>query len=212
VTPRDSRAQLTAAFGLPVQERFVAPGAWNAERVLDALCAWTSEIGRPPFAYEWCSPTESRPRGSERWAREYPRWPSADTVAAYHATWRAALPAAGLPGGRPALELPLGERIEAARRMRATGISVAEIADELGVAESTVGKYLRATPCECGRNWRVRGPRCTQCAVDANAARVRRWDRPSVIDALKRWARIEGRPPASVEWLPGQQRARALGT
>ena len=146
MTPRESGTQLAAAFGLPVQERFVAPGTWNAQRVLDALRAWTSEVGRPPFAYEWCSPTEiSRPRASERWAREYPRWPSADTVAAYHATWRAALLAAGLPGGRAPLELPLGERIEAARRMRASGIGVPEIADELGVTERTVGKYLRAT-------------------------------------------------------------------
>ena len=208
MTPRESGAQLAAAFGLPVQKRFVAPGTWNSQRVLDALRAWASEVGRPPFAYEWCSPTENGrgnpPRGSERWARQYPRWPSADTVAAYYATWRAALLAAGLPGGRPPLELPLGERIEAARRMRASGISVPEIADELGVNESTVGKYLRATRCGCGRNWRVRGPQCTQCAVEANAARVRRWDERSVIDALKRWARIEGRPPSSEEWLPGR--------
>jgi hypothetical protein len=208
VTPRESRAQLAAAFGLPVQERFVAPGTWNSQRVLDALRAWTSEVGRPPFAYEWCSPSahgrDARPRGSERWARDYPRWPSADTVAAYHATWRAALLAAGLPGGRPPLELPLGERIEAARRMHATAISVPEIADELGVTDSTIGKYLRATRCECGRNWRVRGPRCTQCAVEANAARMRRWDHQSVIAALRRWARTEGHPPTREEWLPGR--------
>jgi hypothetical protein len=128
----------------------------------------------------------------------------ADTVASYHGTWRAALLVAGLPRGRPPLELPLGERIESARRMHATGISTRQIADELGVGKHTVGKYLNATLCDCGRNWYVHGPRCTQCALEANAALVRRWDQPAVIDAIKRWTRIEGRPPSSEQWLPAR--------
>jgi len=44
-------------------------------------------------------------RESQRWEREHPRRPAAKTAAAYHGTWRAALLAAGLPGGRPPLEL-----------------------------------------------------------------------------------------------------------
>ena len=208
VTPRDPGPELAAAFGLPVQERFVAPGTWNAEEVLDALRDWTSEVGLPPYAYEWCSPSakgrEPRLRGSERWVRDYPRWPGAGTVSRYHGSWKAALLAAGLPGGRQPLELSLGERVEAARRMHSSGISRRLIADELGVSEHTVGVYLRATLCECGRYWRVRGARCIQCAAEANAARVRRWDRPAVIDALQRWARSEGGPPSSEQWLPGR--------
>ena len=141
--------------------------------MLDALHDWTREVGRPPFAYEW-SPGGSRAAGRssrvwERWAREYPRWPEARTVAHYHRTWGAALLVAGLAGGREPLELSLNERVEAARRMAAAGFSAAQIGEEVGVCGGTVGRYLRAHTCRCGRNWVVRATRCGQCAREQAA-------------------------------------------
>jgi hypothetical protein len=187
----------------------VPPGTWSAERVLDALRDWTREVGRPPFAYEW-SPGHSRAAGRspgvwERWAREYPRWPEARTVAHYHGTFGAALLAAGVPGGRPPLELGLSERVEAARRMAAAGFSGQAIAGELGVRAGTVARYLSAHLCPCGRNWVVRAMRCGQCAREQAAlATPPQWDRADVIEAIKRWTELEGSTPKSEQWLSGR--------
>lgn len=180
--------------------------------MLEALVDWTREVGRPPLMYEW-SVSRARERGKatgewQRWAREYPRWPGGETVAGYHGTWRAALLAAGLPGGRPPLELAPNDRVEAAHRMHAAGIRSGMIADELGVGAETVRKYLRASRCACARNWMINGPRCTECAreeaVQIAAALRRRWDRDEVIEALERWAALEGQAPSSEAWLGGR--------
>ena len=187
----------------------VPPGTWSAERVLEALRDWAREVGRPPFAYEW-SPGHSHSAGRsarvwELWAREYPRWPDARTVAHYHGTFRAALLVAGLPGGRPPLELGLNERVEAARRMAAVGFSADAIGEEIGVHAETVRRYLRAHVCGCERNWVVRSTRCGQCAREQAAlAGPLRWDRAGVIAALRRWEGFEGSAPRSDEWLGGR--------
>jgi Homing endonuclease associated repeat len=176
--------------------------------VLDALRDWMVEVGRSPFAYEW-SPGGSRAAGRssrvwERWAREYPRWPEARTVAHYHRTW-AALLVAGLAGGREPLELSLNERVEAARRMAVAGFSAVQIGEELGVRAGTVGGYLRAHTCRCGRNWVVKATRCGRCAREQAALLApARWDRAGVIDALNRWTEVEGRTPSSEQWLGGR--------
>src|ERR1700733_11134353 len=212
MTRRKPDRELAASYGVPVAERSVPPRPWSAERVLEALVDWTREVGRPPLMYEW-SVSRARERGKatgewQRWAREYPRWPGGETVAGYHGTWRAALLAAGLPGGRPPLELALNDRVEAAQRMHAAGIRIGMIAEELGVGAGTVRKYLRASRCDCARNWMINGPRCTECAreeaVRIAAALRRRWDRDEVIEALERWAALEGQAPSSEAWLGGR--------
>jgi Homing endonuclease associated repeat len=212
MTRRKPDRDLAASYGVPIAERSVPRGTWSTERVLEALLDWTREVGRPPLMYEW-SPSRARERGKatgewQRWAREYPRWPEANTVAGYHGTWRAALLGAGLPGGREPLELPLNERVEAAQRMHATGVGTGVIADELGVGAETVRKYLRASRCDCARNWMIKGPRCTECAredaVRVAAARRRRWDGEEVIAAVREWAALEGQAPSSEAWLGGR--------
>ena len=193
--------------------RSVPPRTWNQERVLDALRDWAELVGRPPRIFEWC-PASGRWAGKPSsswalWEREYPRWPSPSTVMNHHTTWRAALLAAGLPGGRPPLELSLNERIEATLRMRAAGLSVRAIAAELGVNEFTPFTYLHATLCDCGRNYTVNGPRCTQCAgeskVRSEGERGRpQWTADTVIAAINEWARLEGRAPRHDEWASGR--------
>jgi len=126
-------------------------------------------------------------------------------VAHYHRTWGAALLVAGLAGGREPLELSLNERVEAARRMAAAGFSAAQIGEEVGVCGGTVGRYLRAHTCRCGRNWVVRATRCGQCAREhAALSAPPRWERADVIEALKRWGELEGCAPRSEQWLGGR--------
>ena len=127
----------------------------------------------------------------------------------YHKTWRAALLAAGLPGGRPPLELSLNERIEATLRMRTAGLSVRAIAAELGVNEYTPFTYLHARLCDCGRNYTVNGPRCTQCAGESTVRSEQErgkphWTADTVIAAIHEWARLEGRAPRYDEWASGR--------
>ena len=172
--------------------------------MLDALRDWSELVGRPPRIFEWC-PASGRwagkpPTSWALWEREYPRWPSPSTVMNHHRTRRAAVLAAGLPGGRPPLELSLNDRIEATVRMRAAGLSVRAIAAELGVSEFTPFTYLHAYVCECGRHYTVNGPRCAQCARESAARRARGATRPgwtteTVIEAIKDWARQEGGVP-----------------
>jgi hypothetical protein len=92
--------------------------------------------------------------------------------------------------------------------MHAAGIGNGMIADELGVGAETVRKYLRASRCDCARNWMINGPRCSECAreeaVRIAAARRPRWDEEAVIEALVRWAALEGQPPSSEAWLGGR--------
>jgi hypothetical protein len=133
-------------------------------------------------------------------------------VAHYHGTFRAALLVARLAGGRPALELGLNERVEAARRMAAVGFSADAIGDEIGVHAETVRRYLRAHMCGCERNWVVRTTRCGQCAREQAALAARaRWDRAGVIEALRRWVGFEGAAPTSDEWFGWTERAWAVG-
>ena len=156
----------------PIRARFVPPGTWTAERVLDAMREWATETGQPPYAYQW-SPALARAigRDAEKWEREYPRWPSTQTVDSHHGTWGNALLEAGLPGGRPEFELPLNERVDTAKRMRAAGLSYAEIADDLGGTPYSARAYTLATRCGCARNWKIKGGRCRQCALEETRRR-----------------------------------------
>jgi hypothetical protein len=180
---------------------------WSAERVLDALRDWANFVGQAPRMYEWC-PASTRSRGAESqscrlWAEQHPRWPSATTVVGYHGSWRAALLAAGLPADRPPLESSVNERVDAAMRLHAVGMSQAAIAAELQLHPRTVRRYLRASLCGCGQGWVVKGTVCQACAQRL-AVRRAPWTAAEVKRAIIEWARLEGAPPSTADWKQGR--------
>jgi len=71
--------------------------------------------------------------------------------------------------------------------MRASGETVAAIADYLGVHWRTVYAYLQASPCPVCDGWVVSGKVCRDC-------------QPSAHDELP-WTRA-GRPPSKFDWEP----------
>ncbi len=110
----------------------------------------------------------------------------------------AALAAAGLPATVREYELPVEERVAAARRLAAEGISQAEIARYLGVSPRTVRSYMRAGDW-CGTP--LASPSATHCRPCA--ARVRsapRWSAPEILEAMRRWKREIGVQPTIGSW------------
>jgi len=153
--------------------------------------------------------------GLERWKREHPRWPSTTTVRNYSGSWSAAPEAAGLPSQcRP--ELPLEERIAAARRLAAAGPDARSIADCLGVSSTTARAYRRARPCRsCGALFvgrdaeRWRGvPTLRLMAGRGRRTRCwRPWHVDVVEDAGHGW--VAGRQPQPPRGAPQRPVARS---
>lgn len=192
-------------------------GTWSKERVIDALRDWARTFGEPPRRDELTSSgadwlPEPYAGRSRAWMREYPRWPGVGTVVDYFGAWSDALRAAGLsPRNDLAFDLPLVERVEAARRMSAAGHSAPAIAGHLGVSPSTVRSYLRAGVCpDCG------GPvitsyseRCVTCAH--RLAHPPGATREELIERIRDWTRETGDPPRIADWEPTPDRSRKWG-
>jgi hypothetical protein len=120
------------------------------------------------------------------------------------------------------------EKAAEARRLRDQGLNYQAIAPRLGVAWRTVRDLLndpdgskararkdsyRGTCRECGApttGCYGPGKAPTKCAACERAnPHNRYWTRELVIDAIREYARIYGRPPASTDWNPAH--ARKLG-
>jgi hypothetical protein len=90
-----------------------------------------------------------------------------------------------------------------ARELRAQGLSAPEIGRLLGgVSDSTVRNWWRGGECmDCGAVVGDRGsPRCLPCAkIHYKESRV--WTAEAVVDAIRRFAAANGRPPISTEWI-----------
>jgi len=174
--------------------------AWTPERIVEAMHTWLARYGHPPRSYEW-APSTGRAAGLLRgdasvWELHYPCWPSTGTVAARFGSWCNGLRAAGLPARIPEHELPRAERVLAARRLAAGGMSAGAVADLLGVAKSTVAAYLRGGVCSACGGPLVCGAVCAACAPRRAPAETRE----RVLQALREWSAEHGRAPYQQEW------------
>lgn len=208
----NSREDMATA-GRPISPRrsttrhfYTQPDSWDEERIGAAMREWTREVGAPPKSYEWC-PGSARPAGligpeDCKWEREHPRWPGNTTVYRYFDSWAAALEAAGIKPVYPAWpEGTLVERVEAAWRMHAAGESNRAIADALGVKPDTARRYLKAHPCrDCAGPVVGNAKLCHVCAT--RQGNPPRWSTDEVLEAVRKWARLEGRAPTTMDWRP----------
>jgi hypothetical protein len=137
-----------------------------------------------------------------KWEREHPRWPGNTTVYRYFDSWAEALEAAGVKPIWPAgPEGTLAERVEAARRMHATGESNRAIAVTLGVRTYTAARYLKAHPCRACADPVVGDSKlCHVCAT--RRGNPMRWSKEEVVAAAREWTSLEGKAPTSGDWRP----------
>jgi transcriptional regulator with XRE-family HTH domain len=111
------------------------------------------------------------------------------------------------------------ERVAQIDRLERRGLSTREIAEQLGLARSTVNIY-RADPdgerqrqrrqryqgacADCGRPTSgsagpARAPeRCRSCAAE----RRRSWSEQRVLEAIRDWSELTGSPPPLADWSP----------
>src|SRR5262249_32319665 len=141
------------------------PRRWDRTAIVGALREWIELTGAAPRRQDWSGERAgSASRAQRRWMAEHPRWPSSSCVAAHYGSWSAALEAAGVERRIRAFETSVAERVEAARRLAASGRTQREIAERLGVSVSSAGNYLRAGSCpDCGGP--VTNPRAARCSA-----------------------------------------------
>lgn len=114
---------------------------------------------------------------------------------------------------------PTTERIALAERvaeMRASGMLLREIADDIGKSMSYVSSLLSdptgdaararkdrlAKFCVgCGARVSYEGTRCRTCAS------VTYWTRGRILNAIREWATLTGTPPTATDWNPSHARA-----
>lgn len=161
----------------------VRPRNWASQSLLLALRAWGDEHGAPPSTEDW-SPSADRRR---RWAREYPRWPSATQVQCAFGTWGAALEAAGYQ-----VERWERETILAALR---------GLARERGRPPKQADLWPKRAGVPSNDVIVARFGSFTAALTAAGfQPRVRNWSRDQVIRALKDWAAASGRSPTYGDW------------
>lgn len=192
------------------RQRWTRGGHWNQQQVRAALLDWNAEFRRPPLSYEWAigaaelaglAPTEAM----RRWQAEHPRWPSRTTVLRHFGAWSEALEDAGLPVRRLLFDVSLQDRVLAAQRLAAIGLTQTAIANEIGVSRSAVATYLRAGSCD----------QCGTVIVQSSTGLCRKcahlrpsWSREEIAEAIRRWTDQEGRPPTKDQWRPTNERWR----
>jgi DNA-binding CsgD family transcriptional regulator len=157
---------------------------WTRRQVVDAMRAWTAEEGRVPTTVDW-TPTADRWR---KWARDYPRWPSYDTVRTLYGSWRNGIEAAGL---RVRTRRWRGEDVVAALRGFAATHGRSPTQADLERFEelpspATVRAHLGSLRAALERA--------------GLGVRRRRWDRDLILTAVARFAREHGRLPAARDW------------
>ncbi len=183
------------------------PRRWNEATILTALQQWLAETGVVPRRNDWSGERpDDAGRAQRKWMDEHPRWPSSSCVTAHFGSWSAALRAAGMPARKLTFQSSVAERVDAARRLAAAGMTVRDIGRALGVSRSSVHNYLQARSCpECsGPVTNPSAERCAACSSTRPAV-SRSWTRADVRAAIREWESEHGRPPSHRDWTPSRR-------
>ena len=157
---------------------------WTRAEVLRAVGAWVRQEGVVPPSRDW-TPTNDMTR---KWAREYPHWPSYETVRTLFGSWRKGLEAAGFRS----------------RRTRWDPDRIAAALQEFALAHGRAPKRA-----DLERHAELPSPGTVrahlgslQAALETANLRVarRRWDRDDIVRAILRHAEEHGRLPSSRDW------------
>jgi hypothetical protein len=98
--------------------RAARPPVWDPASVLAVYRTWQMETGSRPLKMDW-SPEHEQ---SEKWHRDFPRWPSAGEVDGAFGRWGELVASAGDPPARPAPRWDRGRVLAALQ----------ELSEELG--------------------------------------------------------------------------------
>jgi hypothetical protein len=165
--------------------------AWSEEDMLRAIRRWAREEGEPPRVDQWRPGAEA----AGRWEREWPRWPSSIQVQWQFGRWHAALKAAGVdphahkPDWSPdAIRAAFTEF--ANRNGRAPGVPDLEAPSSGLPSHKTIRR--RFGSIEAARQ-----------AAGLRDPYLSRWNRETIIEAIRAAHRAGGRPPNRAEWRHG---------
>jgi hypothetical protein len=118
---------------------------------------------------------------------------------------------------------PDPRRVELARELREAGVSCADIAVQLGVARTTIFRWLspelRERDRASSRKWKQKQrKRCPDCGrpmwhtsiacLSCIGRRKRLWTREAIVHAAWTFAEKYGRPPRAMDWNPAMAKAR----
>jgi len=157
---------------------------WTHEQVRAALTAWTRQVGRPPTSGDWAPNTDM----TRKWTREYPRWPSYETVRTLFGSWSKGLAAAGFRAGRRRWDR---DEIVAALRTFAAAHGRAPMRADL--------ERCRELPSPGTVRARLGSLRAAVETANLGVGR-RRWNRDLIVSAILGYAEEHGRLPTSRDW------------
>jgi Homing endonuclease associated repeat len=161
------------------------PPERSREAVVDAIRAWARSTGGPPTQADWTPSTDPR----SKWAREYPRWPSYMTVTTVFGTWRSAVEAAGHRANRR-----LWTRAEILEALKSW---IADHGRPPRQDELTYGAAGMPTMETIRKHF---GSYAAALEAAGTRPTRRRWSREQIVDAMRRWRRVNGRVPTSRDW------------
>lgn len=162
---------------------------YTREGILRRLREWDELFGAPPRCTDWSLGAKGPPN---RYEREYPHWPPASSAAAAFGSWRTMLHAAGMQAHQREAwtrQDVLDALNDTAARLGRTPTIAHTKADRRLPTVSTVSALFGSW------NQALRAAHLTPSRMAQ-----RRWDKPQIVAALRRFEHDHGRSPTGPDF------------